>query len=174
MILSIDKLIQGPEMFTIIEADLHNETHANAYLTLMSHYACDPMGGGEDLSDYAKQNLVSTLLKRNDVVILLIFKGDTPAALLTAIEGFSTFSCKPLFNIHDVTVFEDFRGQGLTTMLFSEIEKIAKQRDYCKITLEVLSGNQIAKNAYVKQGYSDYQLDPEHGSALFWTKTLKS
>ena len=161
-------------MFTIIEADLNNKSHASAYLALMSHYACDPMGGGEDLSNFAKENLVSTLLKRSDVVILLIFKGDQPAALLTAIEGFSTFSCKPLFNIHDVTVFKEFRGLGLTTMLFSEIEKIAKQRDYCKITLEVLSGNEIAKNAYKKQGYSDYQLDPNHGSAIFWTKTLKN
>ena len=160
-------------MFTIVEADLTNESHANAYLTMMSHYACDPMGGGEDLSDFAKQNLVSSVLKRSDVVILLIFKGQQPAALLTAIEGFSTFACKPLFNIHDVAVFKDFRGQGLTNMLFSEIEKIAKQRDYCKITLEVLSGNEIAKNAYTKHGYADYQLDPSHGSALFWSKSLK-
>lgn len=159
-------------MFNIVQADLTNEEHANAYLTMMSHYARDPMGGGEDLSDFAKQNLVSTLLKRNDVVILLVFKEDKPAALLTAIEGFSTFACKPLFNIHDVAVFKDFRGLGLTTLLFAEIEKIAKQRDYCKITLEVLSGNEIAKNAYTKHGFSDYQLDPAHGNALFWSKSL--
>jgi GNAT superfamily N-acetyltransferase len=161
-------------MFTIVEADLSNENHANAYLALMSHYACDPMGGGEDLSEFVKQNLVKTILKRTDTVILLIFKDDKPAALLTAIEGFSTFSCKPLFNIHDVTVHKDFRGLQLTTMLFEKIEEIAKQRDYCKITLEVLSGNEIAKKAYLKQGYSDYQLDPNHGSALFWTKSLKN
>jgi len=160
-------------MFTLTEADLHNKAHANAYLALMSHYACDPMGGGEDLSDFAKENLIGTLLKRSDVVILLVFKENEPAALLTAIEGFSTFACKPLFNIHDVVVAEQFRGQGLSKMLFSEIEKIAKQRDYCKITLEVLSGNPVAKNAYAKQGYADYQLDPSHGSALFWTKSLK-
>jgi len=161
-------------MFTIVEADLNNTQHANAYLTLMSHYASDPMGGGEDLSDFVKQNLVSSLLKRSDVTILLVFNEDKPAALLTAIEGFSTFACKPLFNIHDVVVFKDFRGSGLTTMLFSEIETIAKQRGYCKITLEVLSGNEVAKNAYNKQGYQDYQLDPSHGSALFWSKSLKN
>ena len=160
-------------MFTIIQADLKNKSHADAYLTLMSHYASDPMGGGEDLSDYAKQSLVSTLLKRNDAVIVLIFKENKPVALLTAIEGFSTFACKPLFNIHDVVVKEGFRGFGLSSMLFSEIEKIAKQRNYCKITLEVLAGNDIAKNAYTKYGFSDYQLDPSHGSALFWTKSLK-
>lgn len=159
-------------MFTTIRADLSISSHASAYLSLMSHYALDPMGGGEDLSQFAKDNLISTLLKRTDVTIVLVFKGDQPAALLTAIEGFSTFSCKPLFNIHDVTVHQDFRGQGLTKLLFNEIEQVAREKGCCKMTLEVLSGNQIAKNAYTKQGYSDYQLDPEYGNALFWTKNL--
>lgn len=160
-------------MFNVIEADLTVPLHAEAYLTLMSHYACDPMGGSKDLSEFAKSNLVSTLLTRSDVTIILIFKEDKPAALLTAIEGFSTFACKPLFNVHDLVVFKDFRGQGLTAKLFSKIEQIAKQRGYCKITLEVLSGNEVAKNAYMKEGYSDYELDPEHGHALFWNKSLK-
>lgn len=161
-------------MFTTIEADLSNAQHAQAYLTLMSHYASDPMGGSEDLSDFVKQNLVPTLLKRNDVFVVLVFKDKQPAALLTAIEGFSTFSCKPLLNIHDVVVHKDFRGQKLTTLLFSEIERIARSRDCCKITLEVLEGNTIAKNAYQKQGFSGYQLDPEFGNAIFWTKPLNN
>lgn len=155
-----------------VVADLNNQQHANAYLKLMSHYACDPMGGGEDLSDYAKNNLISSLLSRKDIFIILIFNGDKPAALLTAIEGFSTFACKPLFNIHDVVVHSDFRGNGLTKLLFSKIEEVAKHQDCCKITLEVLSGNPIAKKAYQKLGFSDYALDPEFGSALFWTKPL--
>jgi GNAT superfamily N-acetyltransferase len=155
-----------------VVADLSVKQHADAYLHLMSHYACDPMGGGEDLSDFAKENLISTLLARSDVFIVLIFIDDKPAALLTAIEGFSTFACKPLFNIHDVVVHADFRGQGLTKLLFGKIEEIAKQNACCKITLEVLSGNPIACNAYRNLGFSDYQLDPEFGSALFWTKKL--
>ena len=155
-----------------IIADLNNQQHATAYLELMSHYACDPMGGGEDLSDYAKTNLVKTLLTRNDVFIILVFVGDKPAALLTAIEGFSTFACKPLLNVHDVVVHKDFRGQGLTKILFENIEAVAKRRGCCKITLEVLSGNKIACKAYNRLGFSDYQLDPEFGSALFWTKTI--
>jgi hypothetical protein len=40
------------------------------------------------------------------------------------------------------------------------------------MSLEVLSGNEIAKNAYKKQGYADYQLDPQYGSAMFWTKNI--
>ena len=154
-------------MFTLVQADLTNENHARAYLTMMSHYACDPMGGGEDLSDFAKQNLVSSLLKRNDVVILLVFNEDKPAALLTAIEGFSTFACKPLFNIHDVAVVNEFRGLGLTTMLFSEIEKIAKQRGYCKITLEVRDDNSSAQNLYSQIGFGEEEI-----SMKFWVKYL--
>ncbi|HEY5716240.1 MAG TPA: GNAT family N-acetyltransferase [Psychromonas sp.] len=159
-------------MFHVVQADLSLPKHAQAYLHLMSHYALDPMGGGQDLSNFAKQNLVKALLKRNDIFIVLIFSGNKPAALLTAIEGFSTFACKPLFNIHDVVVYQDFRGQALTSLLFNKIEEIARSRDCCKITLEVLAGNHVAKNAYNKLGYSDYVLDPEFGGALFWTKSL--
>ncbi|MCG6200086.1 GNAT family N-acetyltransferase [Psychromonas antarctica] len=159
-------------MFKIIQADLTQAEHAKAYLKLMSDYACDPMGGGEDLSDFAKQNLIETLLKRNDVFIVLAFKNGQAAAILTAIEGFSTFACKPLLNIHDVAVCAAFRGQGVTNLLFSEIEKIALSRGCCKMTLEVLEGNEIAINAYRKQGFCGYQLDPKFGNALFWTKSL--
>jgi len=156
----------------VVLADLQNKQHADAYLNLMSHYACDPMGGGEDLSAYAKENLISSLLARHDVSVILIFIENRPAALLTAIEGFSTFACKPLLNIHDVVVHQDFRGKGLTKLLFKKIEEVAKQQDCCKITLEVLSGNPIACQAYRSLGFSDYQLNPEFGSALFWTKKL--
>ena len=159
-------------MFHIVQADLSLTKHAQAYLYLMSHYASDPMGGGQDLSQFAQQNLIQTLLKRNDIFIVLIFSDNEPAALLTAIEGFSTFACKPLFNIHDVVVYEDFRRQGLTSLLFNKIEEIASTQNCCKLTLEVLEGNHPARSAYCKLGYSDYVLDPALGGANFWTKPL--
>ena len=45
-------------------------------------------------------------------------------------------------------------------------------RGCCKLTLEVLDNNFIAKALYKKFGFSDYQLDPEYGNALFWEKKL--
>ncbi|MFT5906124.1 MAG: ribosomal protein S18 acetylase RimI-like enzyme, partial [Cryomorphaceae bacterium] len=42
----------------------------------------------------------------------------------------------------------------------------------CKITLEVLSKNEVAKSAYQKFGFSGYELDPEAGKALFWEKPI--
>ena len=92
--------------------------------------------------------------------------------MLTAFEGFSTFNCKPLLNIHDVAVLKEYRGKGVSRSLFNEIETIAKQSNCCKLTLEVLEGNIPAKKAYEKFGFSGYELEPAMGKALFWEKMI--
>nr|GFD20020.1 hypothetical protein [Tanacetum cinerariifolium] len=55
--------------------------------------------------------------------------------------------------------------------MLTKVEEIARQRGCCKMTLEVLEGNEVALGAYRKLGFSDYQLDPQMGRALFWQKT---
>jgi len=57
-------------------------------------------------------------------------------------------------------------------MLLEKVEEVACSKGCCKITLEVLSNNEIAKCAYSKFGFAGYELDPEAGSALFWQKKL--
>jgi len=157
----------------LILADYHNKQHSTDLLMLLNSYAVDPMGGGEELSDYVKSNLIQSLASRQDVFTVLCYVDDEPAGLINCIEGFSTFSAKPLMNIHDVTVLPKFRGLGLSEKMFVEVEKLAKEKDCCKLTLEVLEGNKVAKNAYEKYGYSGYELDPEMGKAIFWQKKLK-
>jgi ribosomal protein S18 acetylase RimI-like enzyme len=71
-----------------------------------------------------------------------------------------------------MAVHPDHRGRGIGTALLNAIEAEAKARGACKITLEVLSGNERAKALYLALGYGDYQLDPEAGHALFWQKKL--
>jgi ribosomal protein S18 acetylase RimI-like enzyme len=61
---------------------------------------------------------------------------------------------------------------GISQKMLAKVEEIARQRGCCKITLEVLEGNEAAKGAYRKLGFADYQLDPEMGRALFWQKAL--
>ena len=56
--------------------------------------------------------------------------------------------------------------------MLQKVEAIAIDKGCCKITLEVLSNNNPAKSSYKKYGFSDYQLDPEAGTALFWQKKL--
>jgi ribosomal protein S18 acetylase RimI-like enzyme len=49
---------------------------------------------------------------------------------------------------------------------------IARGRGACKLTLEVLSGNASAINAYRRLGFEAYQLDPELGDARFMQRWL--
>jgi ribosomal protein S18 acetylase RimI-like enzyme len=104
--------------------------------------------------------------------VLLAFVDGVPAGLVIGFEGFSTFACKPLLNVHDVFVAARFRGRGLAGRMLARVEEIAKQRGCCKLTLEVLEGNAVAQSVYRKFGFSGYQLDPQLGKALFWEKKL--
>lgn len=159
-------------MIQIKQADLTDARHGEAIVTLLDAYARDPMGGGEPLPDATCNNLVDALQKRSDVLILLAFSDDKPIGLMNCFEGFSTFKCKPLLNIHDVVVLEAYRGQGVAQRLFAAVEQIATARGYCKLTLEVLEGNPVAQAAYRQFGFSGYELDPATGRALFWEKPL--
>ncbi|WP_114416286.1 GNAT family N-acetyltransferase [Marinospirillum perlucidum] len=156
----------------LIEADLNLSHHVRALVALMDEYACHPMGQGKPLSDEVKACLPEALKARSDNFHVLAFDGERPVGLVNCFEGFSTFACKPLVNIHDVIITADYRGQGLTRLLFDKVEEIARQRGCCKITLEVLEGNQVAQQAYRAQGFSGYELDPQMGQALFWEKKL--
>jgi len=159
-------------MINIVETDLSNNTHASAIITLLNLYAMDLMGGGEELQSIVKKNLVPTLKERQDCLVLLAFANSTPAGLLIGFEGFSTFQCKPLLNIHDFVVALKYRGQGLALKLLEKAEVIASEREYCKLTLEVLEGNESAKSVYHKFGFKPYQLNPKMGKAFFWEKKL--
>ncbi|WNC73639.1 GNAT family N-acetyltransferase [Thalassotalea psychrophila] len=156
----------------IIKADYNNESHCQDLMLLLNAYAEDPMGGGAPLSAYSNQNLCNELRKRNNVFSLLCYVDGKPAAICNCVEGFSTFKAKPLMNIHDMGVISEFRGLGLSQKLMDEVEQISVEMGCCKITLEVLEGNQVAKNSYIKFGFEGYELDPEMGKAMFWEKVL--
>jgi ribosomal protein S18 acetylase RimI-like enzyme len=156
----------------ITQADLGHPEHADAIVNLLDVYARDEMGGGQALSDHVRRNLVPELRKRPGVHVVLAFVGDEPAGLAICMEGFSTFACEPLLNLHDIVVAPAHRGRGVSKQLLAEVERIARERGCCKVTLEVLEGNHVAQAAYRRAGFEGYQLDPRMGRALFWQKKL--
>ncbi len=156
----------------IFRADYHNSHQASDISYLLDSYASDPMGGGKALSNEVKNNLAAELSKLPNAFSLLCYVGNQPAGLINCFFGFSTFKCKPLLYIHDVVVIPDFRGLGLSQKMLQKVEEIARKKECCKITLEVLDGNKVAKKAYQKFGFSGYELDSQMGNALFWEKTL--
>lgn len=156
----------------IEQADYKNPNHAQAIINLLNAYACDPMGGGHPLSQAVQTTLVGELAKRSFALSFIAYVDDKPAGLVNAFEGFSTFVGKPLINIHDMMVLSEYRGLQISQKLLEAVEKIAIERDCCKVTLEVLQGNSKAQNAYRKAGFAGYELDPQMGQALFWQKKL--
>ncbi|MDH4483175.1 MAG: GNAT family N-acetyltransferase [Rhodoferax sp.] len=159
----------------VCRADYANPRHAQALVELLDAYARDPMGGGEPLSDFTQHHLVACLAARPQAFSVLAFEAadeKTPVGLINCIEGFSTFACKPLVNVHDVVVLPAYRGQRVAERLFACAHTMAQERGACKLTLEVLSGNAGALRLYTRLGFVPYQLDPAAGSAQFLQKLL--
>ncbi|GAA4032896.1 GNAT family N-acetyltransferase [Actimicrobium antarcticum] len=145
---------------------------AQAVLALLDDYARDPFGGATPLDDDVMRHLIAALAARPGAFSVLAFVDGEAVGLANCFEGFSTFRCAPLINIHDMTVRASFRGRGLAQQMMMRIEQVARERGCCKITLEVLQGNRHAQQVYLKMGYAGYQLDAEHGDALMWQKKL--
>ena len=158
--------------FTVRRADYRSSGDAAALVMLLDAYASDPAGGGEPLSDFAKTHLVKELAARPQAYSVLAFDGAAPVGLVNCIEGFSTFACQPLVNVHDVAVLASHRGRGMAEAMLAEAERIAVERGAIKMTLEVLAGNAPAVRLYQRVGYAGYQLDPALGSAQFFQKWL--
>lgn len=152
--------------------DYHNSDQGADLIRLMSLYARDPMGGGKELSEHVRQNLITALSNIPGAFSLLAYDGATAVGLINCFQSFSTFACKPLINIHDVIVAPDYRGSGIVHLMLLKVEQIAIEKGCCKLTLEVLDGNHAAKRCYQKSGFSAYELDPASGQALFWEKKI--
>lgn len=153
-------------------ADYADPAHREALLLLLDAYARDPAGGSAPLSEFVRRNLVDELARRPNAFSVLAFDGAQPVGLINCFEGFSTFACKPLVNVHDVVVLESHRGQRIAPLMLAKVEEVAHERGACKLTLEVLSGNTRAMKSYERQGFAGYQLDPRYGTATFMQKKL--
>jgi GNAT superfamily N-acetyltransferase len=156
----------------VIDVDFNNAEHGRALVALLDEYASGDMGGGEPLAFYTRGNLVSSLAARPWAHALLAFVDGQPAGLAIYFEGFSTFACKPLVNLHDFMVSEEFRGRGVGKRLLLALEERARGMGCCKMTLEVLEGNGPAQGLYRKMGFEGYRLGDETGGAMFWQRKL--
>lgn len=160
--------------------DYAHPREAQALVDLLDAYARDPAGGGEPLSPHVKAGLPSALSQRQGAFSVIAWvsaqPGESgegqPVGLVNCLEGFSTFACRPLINVHDVVVLPAWRGRRITQQMLAAVERIARERGACKLTLEVLQGNAPALRAYEREGFSGYALDPAMGQAQLMQKWL--
>jgi GNAT superfamily N-acetyltransferase len=156
----------------VAAVDLYDPAQAKTWLDLLDHYARDPMGGGEGLSDYAKLHLVHTIRDVPGFHGALAWLDGQAVGLIDCFAGFSTFAARPLLNVHDIVVHASVRGQGIGQALLAWAEQRAGELGCCKLTLEVLSNNTRAMASYRQAGFAPYVLDPAAGHALLMQKYL--
>lgn len=152
--------------------DLSDLGQAALWLELLDHYANDPMGGGEGLSEYAKLNLIGVMREVPGFHGALAWLDGRAVGLIDCFAGFSTFAARPLLNVHDIVVLAELRGRGIGQALLRWAEERARQLGCCKLTLEVLSNNTRAMASYEQAGFAPYVLDPAAGHALLMQKFL--
>ncbi len=156
----------------LLLVDYDDPEQGRILVELLDEYARHPMGGGRPLQGETREQLVRRLAEIPGAFSILAFVDNRPAGLANCFAGFSTFACRPLVNVHDLMVSAPFRGKGLAGRILAKVEEIARQRGCCKVTLEVLEGNEAAQHAYRRAGFAPYELDPAQGRALFWEKKL--
>jgi ribosomal protein S18 acetylase RimI-like enzyme len=157
---------------TIVEADLADPHHAEALTALVDTYARDLMGGGRALDDHVLRSLVPALRRHPTTRALLAYEGDRPVGLAVCFVGFSTFSAKPILNVHDLAVLPGHRRQGIGRRLLEQAEALARDLGCVKLTLEVREDNEKAKRLYKSVGFGPGDLDADSVEKLFWTKHL--
>ncbi|MDF1483803.1 N-acetyltransferase [Ramlibacter sp. H39-3-26] len=168
--------VETPLVIDVRDVRYGDPADAAALVELLDAYARDPMGGGEPLSAYAREHLAAELSRRPSAFSVIAWvrrDGEEHAAgLVNCLEGFSTFACRPLVNVHDVAVRSEYRGLGIARRMLARVEALARARGACKLTLEVLSGNGSAIALYRRAGFADYAIDLQAGTARFMQKWL--
>jgi len=147
--------------------DFENPMHLTALVDLTNHYMADPMGEAPILNKIDQLRLVDGLANHPSALVLFILYDGVIVGLATCFIPFSTFNVKPYLYIHDLVVYSDYRNKGLGKALMEKLIELSKERDYCKITLEVREDNFQAQGLYYSLGFEECT-----PTMLFWTKTL--
>lgn len=147
--------------------DYNLPVHVTAFTDLLNSYMRDPMGEAPVLDNKQQQKLVEGLANHASAFVLFILYEGKYAGFTTCFVNFSTFKVKSYLYVHDVFVLNNFRSKGLGKCLMQKLIIISKERDYCKITLEVREDNKTGKKLYQSLGFGE--CDPK---MFFWTKTL--
>ena len=159
--------------FEIVQADYTNRAHRTAIPFLLNVYATDLLGFRSGIDKNVLDALVPGLEKTPNNLVLLARVDNSYVGMAICFFSFSTFHAMPLINIHDFMVLPNYRGQGTGKALLEKIERIAIEKECCKITLEVQENNTAARRLYRWFGFKDSFLDSEAGSQLFMSKSCK-
>ncbi len=157
----------NPEEVEFEYCDYNNPAHLNRLVELINIYIEDEMGGGTPLTKLQQLRLVDGLNTNPCAYVLFAIHGNDAVGLVTFFENFSTFHAKPYLNLHDIIVDPVFRGKGYGRMLLDKVIETAKEKNCCKVTLEVREDNVKAQTLYIDSEFADAK-----PKMFFWSKKL--
>lgn len=152
-----------------LQVDLNNLIHCKQVLSLLNDYMEDEMGVSKSMPKELGPKIIEGLKRHSAYLGFFVCVDGQFAALANCNLNYSTWQAEFLINIHDFIVAPNFRKQGVGEYLLNEIESYAKEKGYCKLSLEVRHDNLKAQNLYKKVGYSDCK-----SPMFFWQKQLDS
>lgn len=156
----------------VVDADLSSSEHAEGLVAVLDSYAREPVGGGRPLAPEVRHRLATALRSEPHAVVLLALDGTRPVGAAVCFRGFSTFSARPLLNVHDLAVLPDCRRLGIGRALLEAAEARARALGCCKLTLEVRRDNDPARALYRRSGFGDFAPGAEAVPTLFLEKRL--
>lgn len=151
----------------IDECDFSNPDHLKALGALVNEYILDDMGGGKPLNPLQQLRLVDGLNKHPMAIVLLAITDQMPSGIIVAFQNFSTFTVKPMINVHDIFVSVEYRQSGVGSKLMAALLNIAKARGCSRVTLEVREDNVAAQYLYRR-----FEFDETIPPMLYWRKEL--
>ncbi len=155
-------------MDVIVErANLSDPEQADALVEIIDSYARGPGGQNAPITAHARRELARGLIDHPSAMVLLAVVEGRAVGTAVCVFSFSTFVGKPTVNIHDFAVLPEFQSRGVGRALLADVEKRARERDCCRITLEVHDTNVGAKRLY-----ADFGFGPWDSPTLFVTKPL--
>ncbi len=157
---------------TVVQADLDDPVQQQAVGEMINAYARDPMGRGADLPAGVRAALIDGLRGHPMSLIFLALDGSRPVGVAVCFVGFSTFAAKRLINIHDLAVMPEYRHRGVGRRLLDRVEATARERGYCKVTLEVLADNLPAQRLYRQVGFQNIEAEGPTARVWFLEKFL--
>jgi len=147
--------------------DFGNEYHCTMIAELINQYIEDPMGGGKPLGKLQQLRMVDGLANHQSCLVLFATIEETIVGMATCFINFSTFNAKHFLNIHDLIVIKELRGIGIGSLLLQKCIDISKERNYCKVTLEVRNDNTVAQSVYKNLGFDECE-----PMMHYWTKSI--
>ena len=150
--------------------DLENAEHVDGLLMLLNDYSCTEFGNGRPLDTKILEQLIPGLRSAASYLGFLAYRDQEPVGLANCFRGFSTFRALPLINVHDLCVHRRWRGQGIGRKLLSAVAEHAEKHQFCRVTLEVRSDNEVARGLYESMGFQPGA--PEGVQMEFLTKSL--